>query len=397
MPPVRSAPRAEVQPERLPASPKPEPKPSEEPSSRPPPLELPKQRENVERAAREPVQSREKAGESPSVARAKLEETLAPAPAAPKPEAKAPEEIRPPAPPPLVAPKPERPEQKAVQDQIALKRDRVAQPALPPISKPEEATKRTPAIAKPQIKVPETVAPPPPPVVDVPKQEKPALKETPEQLALKRKPPELLPEKKPLPTEPMRRALSGFVVQISFADQQEARRWAEKLEHEGRAISLTTTGGGRSIRLRVGNFPSHDQASRELRKLEKQGLKGIVLNLPESYRPEPPVQVKKESSEPERVSGRSQIPTPSSIPERKLQQSGPFVIQLSFSDREEARRWAEQLIRDGYSTFLTATDAPPSFRLRVGDFASHEQANRQLTRFQTEGLSGLVLRVSAGD
>jgi hypothetical protein len=40
------------------------------------------------------------------------------------------------------------------------------------------------------------------------------------------------------------------------------------------------------VRLRVGNFTLRDEAERQLQALRQDGLKGIVLNLPQVYRPE---------------------------------------------------------------------------------------------------------------
>jgi DedD protein len=94
----------------------------------------------------------------------------------------------------------------------------------------------------------------------------------------------------PLVTSPSIRlppqALHGFIIQIAFAEKSEAQRWAEILDRRGYAISVTETGGSGWVRLRVGSFAARDEAERQLQALRRDGLKGIILNLPQAYRPE---------------------------------------------------------------------------------------------------------------
>lgn len=89
-------------------------------------------------------------------------------------------------------------------------------------------------------------------------------------------------------TVPLRasKVLQGFVVQIAFVDPHDARHWAETLERRGFIVSLTETGDSGSMRLRIGNFTVREEAERQLVALRQDGLKGIVLNLPQAYRPE---------------------------------------------------------------------------------------------------------------
>jgi hypothetical protein len=58
------------------------------------------------------------------------------------------------------------------------------------------------------------------------------------------------------------------------------------LERRGYAVSITETGGAESIRVRIGSFAARDEAERQLQTLRQDGLKGIVLNLPQAYRQE---------------------------------------------------------------------------------------------------------------
>jgi cell division protein FtsN len=70
---------------------------------------------------------------------------------------------------------------------------------------------------------------------------------------------------------------STYVVQFSFAGKDEAQRWFDRLRKEGYSTSMSIAGEGESVRLRVGNFPSHGEASRVLGKLRGEGIKGIVV------------------------------------------------------------------------------------------------------------------------
>jgi cell division protein FtsN len=126
---------------------------------------------------------------------------------------------------------------------------------------------------------PSNKAPPPAPTVvgraapSVPlaKEPKP---ETLEQLALKKAPvnPQLV---KPKPE-----ALRDYIVQFSFPERAEAERWAGLLKEEGYATVISVGGDGRPVRLRVGNFPSSTEAKSALSRLQKKGLTGLVVQLP---------------------------------------------------------------------------------------------------------------------
>lgn len=98
------------------------------------------------------------------------------------------------------------------------------------------------------------------------------------------KPTEPLPEKKI--SRPPAKSLEGFIIQLAFTEANAAQRWAKTLEQRGYATSLTEAGAD-SIRLRVGNFAVREEADRQLRSLRREGLSGIVINLPQAYRPEP--------------------------------------------------------------------------------------------------------------
>lgn len=80
--------------------------------------------------------------------------------------------------------------------------------------------------------------------------------------------------------------LQGFIIQLAFGDMRDARRWAETLERRGFAVSLTEAGNSESVRVRIGNFADREEAERQLKALRQDGLKGILLNLPQAYRPQ---------------------------------------------------------------------------------------------------------------
>lgn len=85
---------------------------------------------------------------------------------------------------------------------------------------------------------------------------------------------------------PSPKVLHGFVIQLAFGETRDARHWAETLERRGFAVSLTEAGASGSVRVRIGNFTGREEAERQLQALRQDGLKGIVLNLPQAYRPE---------------------------------------------------------------------------------------------------------------
>ena len=159
-------------------------------------------------------------------------------------------------------------------------------------------TKLPEAVAAPRVpyglpgRAPEQAAPPavviiePQRIVEVkppaPSNEKPAG----EQLALlKNKPPEVAPAKPELARRAPK-ALEGFIIQLAFNDKEKAQRWAEAMEKRGYAVSLTEAGSEGSLRVRLGNFSVRDEAERHLRTLKQDGLNGIVISLPQAFRPE---------------------------------------------------------------------------------------------------------------
>jgi cell division septation protein DedD len=107
-----------------------------------------------------------------------------------------------------------------------------------------------------------------------------------EQLALlTNKPVEVTPPK-PALTRPAVKSLEGFIIQLAFSDREKAQRWAESMEKRGYAVSLTEAGAEGSLRVRLGNFSVRDDAERQLRTFKQEGMNGIIINLPQAYRPE---------------------------------------------------------------------------------------------------------------
>jgi cell division protein FtsN len=107
-----------------------------------------------------------------------------------------------------------------------------------------------------------------------------------ERIALqKNKTSEIMPKAKS-GAAPRSKALEGYIIQLAFKDKVDARRWAESLEQRGYAVSVTEAGGVEAVRVRVGNFLFREEADRQLMALKQEGLAGIVINLPQAYRPD---------------------------------------------------------------------------------------------------------------
>jgi len=118
-----------------------------------------------------------------------------------------------------------------------------------------------------------------------PAQEKAAEKPLPEQVAVLKKPIEPMVDKKPL-ARPAPQSLEGFIIQIAFNDKNKAQGWAEKMAQRGYAVSVTEAGAEGSLRVRLGNFSIRDDAERQLRNFKQEGMSGIIINLPQAFRPE---------------------------------------------------------------------------------------------------------------
>jgi hypothetical protein len=116
-----------------------------------------------------------------------------------------------------------------------------------------------------------------------------AVAPVPDQLALLRKPPAPAAVEKPQTMRPAPKSLEGYIIQIAFADKDKAQSWAEKMAQRGYAISVTEAGEAGeagALRVRLGNFTLRDDAERQLRSFRQEGLSGIIINLPQAFRPE---------------------------------------------------------------------------------------------------------------
>jgi hypothetical protein len=141
-------------------------------------------------------------------------------------------------------------------------------PAVPAVAAKSEAP---PAVES----KPTPITPPKP--IDLPAREQLAL--------LPNKPVEVVPPKLAL-SRPAAKSLEGFIIQLAFSDKEKAQRWAESMEKRGYAVSLTEAGAEGSLRVRLGNFSGRDDAERQLRTFKQEGMNGIIINLPQAYRPE---------------------------------------------------------------------------------------------------------------
>jgi len=162
-----------------------------------------------------------------------------------------------------------------------------------PVVKPTEAARAVEA-ARPvaPVSVAKTETPPIVEVIPGPVMASPVTPSKPvempagEQLALlTKKPVEVVPPK-PVVARPTAKPLEGFIIQLAFSDKEKAQRWAESMEKRGYAVSLTEAGMEGSLRVRLGNFSVRDDAERQLRTLKQEGMNGIIINLPQAFRPQ---------------------------------------------------------------------------------------------------------------
>ncbi|HEV8724634.1 MAG TPA: SPOR domain-containing protein [Candidatus Binatia bacterium] len=161
-------------------------------------------------------------------------------------------------------------------------------PAAPvPVKTPTaEKMKPTPATGAAKVETRVIEAKSAPAVVLAPPQrDTTAEKSGTEQIASLRKPAEIIPDKRPL-ARPAPKALEGFIIQLGFNDKEKARHWAETMEQRGYAVSVTEAGAEGALRVRLGNFAVRDDAERQLRTFKQEGLSGIIINLPQGFRPE---------------------------------------------------------------------------------------------------------------
>ena len=151
--------------------------------------------------------------------------------------------------------------------------------AEPPLSLPAQTVVKSAPPARETITAALPVAPP---AVG----EKAPAKATAEQLALlSSKPTEAAPAK-PALARGAPKPLEGFIIQLAFSDKDRAQRWAESMEKKGYAVSVTEAGTEGALRVRLGNFVLRDDAERQLKAIKQEGLNGIILNLPQAFRPE---------------------------------------------------------------------------------------------------------------
>jgi len=142
----------------------------------------------------------------------------------------------------------------------------------------QSVARNAPPVIEPTIR--------PEPLTPTPAIEKTAAKRGAGQLALlSNKPIEATPAK-PAIARAAPKPLEGFIIQLAFNDKERAQRWAEGMEKKGFAVSLTEAGAEGALRVRLGNFVLRDDAERQLRTIKQEGLTGIILNLPQAFRPE---------------------------------------------------------------------------------------------------------------
>jgi len=254
------------------------------------PADSAQENKNLESKTREVTPRQAPLAKAPVQTPAPEQTKAAPAPASAKVETQ-PMEVKP-SPPAVTAKPKETVAEKPANEQVVLLRkpaEAISEKA--PTAKatvhtpmPEQARPAPPiSVAKPQA--PAIEVKPTPPAVAAKSKETVAERLANEQVALLTKPIESIPERKPL-THSAQKALEGFIIQVAFNDKEKARHWAESMERRGYAVSVTEAGTDGALRVRLGNFPLRDDAERQLRNFKQDGLSGIVINLPQAFRPE---------------------------------------------------------------------------------------------------------------
>lgn len=100
----------------------------------------------------------------------------------------------------------------------------------------------------------------------------------------------------------------------------------------------------------------------------------------------------------DQVSSLGSNPVEAASRTRPLALSAPralagYIIQLAFNEKEKAQRWAESMEKRGYAVSVTETGSDGPLRVRLGNFAVRDEAERQLRAFKQEGLSGIVINL----
>lgn len=150
------------------------------------------------------------------------------------------------------------------------------------MERPETGKKDGEAIVSRSVqkKVPDIKPPEPKAGTNLPEKKEQERKKTEPKVVLRKRVPAPVEEKQPVGESPKVQGMHGYLVQISFLDTGEAERWSELLTQEGYSISMSRIRGKESVRLRIGAFPSSTEAQGLLKKLQKQGLRGFVVQAP---------------------------------------------------------------------------------------------------------------------
>jgi hypothetical protein len=104
-----------------------------------------------------------------------------------------------------------------------------------------------------------------------------------------------------------------------------------------------------------------------------------------------------ENSVPERIAVNKKVTEASpnvksgfAAPSKRLE---GYIIQLAFTDKADARGWAERMEQRGYIVSVTEAGGTEAVRVRVGNFSGRDEADRQLMSLKQEGLSGIVINL----
>jgi cell division septation protein DedD len=92
----------------------------------------------------------------------------------------------------------------------------------------------------------------------------------------------------------------------------------------------------------------------------------------------------------------NEVPAKKAVARSRAKTLEGYIIQIAFADKESAQHWAETLERRGYAVSVTEATGTGSLRVRIGNFALHDDAEGQLRKLRQEGLIGMIINLPQG-
>jgi cell division septation protein DedD len=163
---------------------------------------------------------------------------------------------------------------------------------------------------------------------------------------------------------------------------QEARLRTDPAHGPGKPIIEKSRPSGQSVTRESGEAPATKSESRTVDQTKGTPAKGGAA-------------AKVTLSEDARAVKEQAAQAPNEV-RVALKSVEGYVVQFSFTHKNDAHRWSEALSREGYATSITSIGEGDSVRLRVGGFASSDSARDLLGRLEKKGLRGFVIQVPKG-